>query len=402
MSGSATLTYGRSTSSRAEIESSSTSFAQNYFASLTRELSPTIGYRFNIRVADAESSLETGPSSLRSSALNLEPSLEAFLRDPVYDLVLGYRLREDFFSASEQKRRRLTSLDGYSRLNWRPDGLSQVAVRLERDSSFDGLGQTDVADSRIFFGTDYTYKFLTMQYNLTGNFSQDKAGEAERDSWDNLANLSFNRSFFADRLTASGFLQYNTRTETSSRPGIEQEEKTAIWNGSLNFNSRPFERASLNYALFFARLTKQLADTADLFATNALNFSYNFRENLLGTASLTRTTFDSTTPGAFSTSGDVLSLSVSHQPLKTLSSTYSYSHSIQRQEGRALSMSDAALASFSGQVYRDLRATMDLSLQRSTAFDTDTKGLSAQARGNVTAQFTRKLSGNLSSSLGWE
>ena len=45
---------------------------------------------------------------------------------------------------------------------------------------------------------------------------------------------------------------------------------------------------------------------------------------------------------------------------------------------------------------------MDLSLQRSTAFDTDTRGLSAQARGNVTAQFTRKLSGNLSSSLGWE
>lgn len=402
LTGSATLDYRRTTSDRSGIESSSSAFSQDYFATLTQELSPTVGYRFNIRIRDERSGLESGATSSKSSTLNMEPSGEAFLRDPFYDLVLGYRYRENFLKSSNQDQQRLTSLDGYSRLNWRPEGLPQVAVRVERDSSLDNLGRTDAVDSRIFLGTDYAYKFLTMQYNLTGNFSQDQVGKTERESLENLANLSFNRSFFLDRLTASGALQYNTRTETSIRTGAEQEDSTSIWNGSLNFNSRPFERANITYALFFANLTKEPAATRDLFTSNGLNFSYNFRENLLGTTSFNHTTFNTTTPGAFSTSSDTLSFSVLHQPLKTLSATYSFSHGIQRQEGTTLTVSDAGLASFSGQVYRDLRAVLDLSLQRSTAFDTDTKSLVAQARGNVTAQFTRKLSGNLTGTLSWQ
>jgi hypothetical protein len=135
-------------------------------------------YQFHMRtnIVDTESTDSLGLTTT-SYRRAVEPSLDVFLRNPVYGLDAGYRLRERWGAAHMSDESRETTEFYYSRLNITPLGLPTLSLQADRQKDFDHLDlrETDITSTRYSGSSYYQYsgRGVDTLYNIT--YSRDKS-----------------------------------------------------------------------------------------------------------------------------------------------------------------------------------------------------------------------------------
>lgn len=220
LSGRANLNYS-STEQTEDGERISTvdTFNQNYFLSLGKQVTPMLSYQFHMRtnIVDTESTDSVGMTDL-SYRRAVEPSLDIFLRNPVYGLDAGYRVRERWEAAHLSDKSRETTEYYYSRLSITPLGLPTLSLQVDRQKDFDHLPvrETDITSTRYSGSSFYQYsgRGVDTSYNIT--YSRDRSETPQSltyksidDALNGIFRLGYTGSFRGGKVGLSTLYQGN-------------------------------------------------------------------------------------------------------------------------------------------------------------------------------------------------
>lgn len=241
LTGSALLNYQTTESKTDASKASSQTMSQNYYLTWDKPVSSTLRYRLGIRYFDTETRTKVNGSYTESSSEVIEPTFEVNLRNPLYDLIGGYRQTESSFKVGPTRRE---TTDGFlfTRLAWRPEGFPFLSLNLDRRRSYDHFTprQTDFTETRLFLGSHYGWGPLRFLYNFNGRRYEDQVNQITRDILQNMGNLGFSETFWKGKAWSSGSYQvsHTMEEERVARAVRVIEQRTAV-NGLVGIDTTP-------------------------------------------------------------------------------------------------------------------------------------------------------------------
>ena len=168
--------------------------------------------------------LSSQEENTRTTLTRWRPYIYLTLRDPLYEVGIGYNRKEDTTKTTDTPRFTLINDDYLATLKWRPEGLPSVEAQLERTNTYDE--SRDVQNTTkdfISLLSRYSYNGLDIRYQGTYTDTDDKVGEIETKDMLHSAWLSYSNSFFDRRVSVSSTYNINyeeIKTSTSvSTPG---------------------------------------------------------------------------------------------------------------------------------------------------------------------------------------
>jgi hypothetical protein len=138
------------------------------------------------------------------------PYIYLTLKDPLYEIGIGYNRKEDSTKVTETPRFTLINDDYLVTLKWRPDGFPSTEAQLERTNTYD--------DSRTIQNTTkdyvsllsrYQYGGLDVRYQGTYTDTNDKVGQVDTKDLLNSGWVSYANSFFDRRVSVSSTYNVN-------------------------------------------------------------------------------------------------------------------------------------------------------------------------------------------------
>ena len=168
--------------------------------------------------------LSSQEENTRTTLTRWRPYIYLTLRDPLYEVGIGYNKKEDTTKTTDTPRFTLINDDYLATLKWRPEGLPSVEAQLERTNTYDE--SRDVQNTTkdfISLLSRYSYNGLDIRYQGTYTDTDDKVGQVETKDMLHSAWLSYSNSFFDRRVSVSSTYNINyeeIKTSTSvSTPG---------------------------------------------------------------------------------------------------------------------------------------------------------------------------------------
>lgn len=165
-----------STASQVELDgektSSTNSFIRNFNLRLNNDITPIVSYNFNLRTSltDSEAADYISDKTTMTYQRRVEPTLELFIRNNIYDLNAGYRRQEKWSTAHYSNAGRLTSEFYYSRFSVKPDNLPSLSLDLERHKNFDHLPEREYYTTSDSYSLGSSYDMpsrdITLGYNI--------------------------------------------------------------------------------------------------------------------------------------------------------------------------------------------------------------------------------------------
>lgn len=236
--------------------SSDTSY-QNYYLSLDKPITSLISSQFYLRTSVRDSHTTSAEGQTTTTyGRSIEPSLDASLRNPIYNLSGGYRRVEDFSAAHLRNENRRTTDYRYTRFDMRPEGLPTLSLQFDQNKNYDYLSpQTvDATDTRYFANSTFSYRPFNLMYNFTHSHNKDEVVESIQDSYNHIYKLDYSRSFWGGKIPVSTSYQGN-HVKNKNKQGALTDYFTFFTQG-LNFNTglRPITKLNLSFNYFMDRV----------------------------------------------------------------------------------------------------------------------------------------------------
>ncbi len=155
-----------------EKTTSLSSFSRNFNLSLNRPVTPLISYDFHLRanLLDSEGDNHLTNDTTISYRRSLEPTLELFIRNNIYDLNAGYRRNMQWSTAHYSNSSKVTSEFYYSRFSVVPENLPTISLDLDRLKNFDHLPEQELFNTTDSYSVSSSYilpsKDLRFGYNI--------------------------------------------------------------------------------------------------------------------------------------------------------------------------------------------------------------------------------------------
>ena len=169
------------------------------------------------------------------------PYIYLTLKDPLYEIGIGYNRKEDSTKVTETPRFTLINDDYFITLKWRPDGFPSTEAQLERTNTYD--------DSRTIQNTTkdyvsllsrYQYGGLDVRYQGTYTDTNDKLGQIDTKDLLNSAWVTYSNSFFDRRVSVSSTYNVNyevIKTSSSAAGGTVGIQLFPLAGLSINSNT---------------------------------------------------------------------------------------------------------------------------------------------------------------------
>jgi hypothetical protein len=165
--------------------------------------------------------LSSEEESTKTTLTRWRPYMYLTLRDPLYEVGIGYNRKEDTTKVTDTPHFTLINDDYLATLKWRPDGLPSIEAQIERTNTYDE--KRDVQNTtKDYFSllSRYGYKGLDVRYQGTYTDTNDKVGQLDTIDMLHTAWLSYSNSFFNRRVSVSttyniNYEQVKTSTSTS-------------------------------------------------------------------------------------------------------------------------------------------------------------------------------------------
>ena len=162
--------------SKTEVDGEKTislsSFSRNFNLSLTKPVTPLISYDLHLRgnLLDSERANYLTDDTTKTYHRSVEPTLELFIRNNIYDLNAGYRRNMRWSTAHYSNSSKVTSEFYYSRFSVIPENLPTISLDLERLKNFDHLPEKEIYNTTDSYSVSSSYalpsKDLKFGYNI--------------------------------------------------------------------------------------------------------------------------------------------------------------------------------------------------------------------------------------------
>ncbi len=195
------------------------SYYRNLYLTFEKPITPLISYQLYLRTNWTDFRLTDAEDRITKTYQRaIEPALDIFLRNPMYDFSAGYRRLEQWTTAHLQNEGRRTTEFYYSRFNITPQEFPSLSLQIDRQKNFDYLSpkRIDITDTR-FTGNSW-YQFLYKGLNLSYNFTyahdvvetpSDIIEKTKNYNFNGIYNISYFKSFWSDRANLSANYQGN-------------------------------------------------------------------------------------------------------------------------------------------------------------------------------------------------
>ncbi|MEC4685280.1 MAG: hypothetical protein VST71_06080 [Nitrospirota bacterium] len=218
-------------------------FYRNFYLRLDKSITPMLSYQLYFRTGLLDSDF-TDPEGVTTTTYKraVEPAIDLFLRNSIYDLSTGYRRQEQWSTAHLRDDSRETSEYYYSRLNIKPLELPSLSLQFDRKRDYTHflINETDKTNS-VYSGYSgssiyqYSFKDLDLSYNLTYRHIVDETptsilAKSIGDNFNGLYRIGYSRSFQegSTRVTAvyQGNYVRNRRQQFVNQTGNVLFERT--------------------------------------------------------------------------------------------------------------------------------------------------------------------------------
>ena len=204
-----------------DVEGTSTqsAFFRNLYFTFEKPVTPLISYQLNLRTNWSDFRLTDNEDRITKSYLRaIEPAIDLFLRNPIYDFSTGYRRLEQWDTEHLQNEGRRTTEFIYSRLNITPREFPSLSLEFNRQKEFDYLSRKtlDRTDTRYYANSwyQYLYKGLTMSYNFAYAYDINETPledieKTKNNNFNGLYNISYFKTFWSGKTDISANYQGN-------------------------------------------------------------------------------------------------------------------------------------------------------------------------------------------------
>ncbi|UCD35579.1 MAG: hypothetical protein JSU90_01740 [Nitrospiraceae bacterium] len=148
---------------------------RNVYMNFRKEVTPLFSYQINLRgnFTDTDQTDENSDTET-TYRRTLEPGLDLFFGNPVYDFTAGYRRLEDWDTASLQNDSRSTTEFYYSRLNISPERLPTINLQYDMQKNYDHFDDPEVDDTSTTYsiGSTYILPSQDVQARYTVNYAR--------------------------------------------------------------------------------------------------------------------------------------------------------------------------------------------------------------------------------------
>jgi hypothetical protein len=158
--------------------------------------------------------------STKTTLTRWRPYIYLTLRDPLYEVGIGYNRKEDTTKVTETPHFTLINDDYLATLKWRPEGFPSIETQLERTNTYDESRDVqNTTKDYVSLLSRYTFKGLDIRYQGTYTDTDDKVGQIETKDMLHSAWVSYSDAFFDRRVSVSSTYNFNyeeIKTSTSA------------------------------------------------------------------------------------------------------------------------------------------------------------------------------------------
>jgi hypothetical protein len=228
------------------------SFFRNLYFTFEKPVTPLISYQLSLRTNWSDFRLDDHEDGITKTYQRaLEPAIDLFLRNPIYDFSTGYRRLEQWTTAGLQNEGRQTTEFIYGRLNITPYELPALSLQFNRQKEFNYLSPRtlDRTDTRYTATSwyQYLYKGLTLSYNFTYAYDinetpTDIINKTNDSNFNGLYNISYFKTLWNGKTDISASYQGNyvhDRTQFFSSQTGNVSVKRTPFGGFYALGSEP-------------------------------------------------------------------------------------------------------------------------------------------------------------------
>lgn len=276
-----------------EKKSETDSFNKNISLGLRKTVTPFVSYQLYLRGSHLDASSKTFPDDEKKTyARSIEPSLDIYLKNPIYDFNIGYRRTERWSTASLKDEGRTTNDNLYSRLNITPYELPTLSLQYDRKRDFDykDVRTLDTTSTRYSVDSKYDYSFKDLRLGYSVNASRDVREtplsiltKATFDNLNALYNISYSRQFLENRLVLYAFYNGNyvrdTTTFLAAQTGSVSFKRTNL-RGIYSHDTTPSTTGTTETMVYLNGLTDGIytaISSIDLYAQDYHNIGIDIR-----------------------------------------------------------------------------------------------------------------------------
>ncbi len=406
-------------------------FNRNFYFSFDKSVTPLLSYRLYLRTTLTDSHSTDSLGKMTSVyQRTVEPSIDFFLHNPMYNFDAGYRCQEQWSTAHLRDESRKTTDYYYSRLNITPYEFPSLMLQFDRQKAYDYVSPRKVENTTDRYSANSGYKFLyrdlDLSYNLyytrtTTDTPLSSTFKSVNDNFSGMYNIGYTKSFKEGRYMASAVYQGNyARNKIVTTTTEKITDVSASFNQGLNFNVNVKPLSKLNFSL---TSMVNRTDTnpispwdsigafgGDIFTKSVKNQKTTMRSTVTKTYGIASTWVAhrllSTTAQAqrsetydnrkeTDSASKIYSLTFSSAPLPTLNTNLSFTRSDNFNFGVKQSTNDSALLNIGSRLYRDVNMITDIGFAQSTTHTTNTQSSTRYIKGSLDATLTPKLFGTL-------
>ncbi len=202
-----------------EKVSETTNFGRNFSLGIDKFITPALSYQLYLRGYLLDTKQDRTDTGLtKDYRRSIEPSLDIYLRNPIYDFNMGYKRLESWTTAHLVDSSRRTNENYYARFNLMPYDLPSFNLQYDGRKLYDHLPkrEIDTTTDRYAISSTYTYNFkdLILYYNFdySRNITESPIGiiaETTSDSFNTIYSISYSKSFLNNRIFISTAYQGN-------------------------------------------------------------------------------------------------------------------------------------------------------------------------------------------------
>ncbi|NOZ69634.1 MAG: hypothetical protein GXP46_10440, partial [Deferribacteres bacterium] len=145
------------------------SFSQDYNLSMDSRINPLISYRLSLRARFADTTTESDGSTTKSFYRIVDPGIDVFFENPLFDFEGGYRRREQWTHSAGEGRR--TTEDYYSRLGIVTYYFPSLSLQFNRRKNETDSGDTTATGYSV--SSAYTLPSQDVRLSVHGSYTRN-------------------------------------------------------------------------------------------------------------------------------------------------------------------------------------------------------------------------------------
>lgn len=232
------IVYSMSENKFAGKMTKKSSLSQVYSLAFDKGLTRTIRFSGNVRASQNKVDLTESSS--------IDPSFFLDMNNEYFNSALGYQINDRFLTTGN----RINTTSKNATFSTAPAGFPSLRLNYNELQSKDRFSLIDTRQSYINASTDYTIKHINLLYNYANSTLEDTISQIKQENPTHLGAVSYNNSFFDNRLNINTNLGVTKSTSKnislSGTPQTFPEKKDAT-NGLYAVDTLPGDGQLTDY-----------------------------------------------------------------------------------------------------------------------------------------------------------